>query len=361
MFAQRLISVLGCVVALGAGAVAAPAAATSPPQPAPSPSATHAAAATPKPAPAATPTPTPTPTPSVVAGGVTADDGAFVATETQLDPRTVDLQIESPAVGDSVPVRMLLPPGWSAHATRTWPVLYLLQGAHDDYTSWTRETTIESFTADKDVIVVMPSAGPTGFPTRWWNGGKGAPDYEYFESTELMQLLERGYRASTVRAVAGVSTGGYGAMAMAAHHPGSFTAAAAYSGILDTTYHGIPSVVQGIVSREKLQPDSLWGDPTSQAQVWTAENPYALATELRFTSLFVSAGSGVGEPADNQVGATLESAVWPQAQAFADRLKVLGIPVQTDFYPGGVHDWDSWRREFVTSWPLLAAALGLPG
>ncbi len=345
MAEQRLISVLGCVIALCVGAVAAPAAATSTPRPAPSPSATHTAA----------------PAPSPVAAGVTADDGAFVATETQLDPRMVDLQVESPAVGAAVPVRMLLPPGWSAHAKRTWPVLYLLQGAHDDYTSWTRETTIESFTADKDVIVVMPSAGPTGFPTRWWNGGKGAPDYEYFESTELMQLLERGYRASTVRAVAGVSTGGYGAMAMAAHHPGSFTAAAAYSGIVDTTYQGIPSVVQAIVSREKLQPDSLWGDPTAEAQVWTAENPYALATELRFTSLFVSAGSGVGEPADNQVGATLESAVWPQAQAFADRLKVLGIPVQTDFYPGGVHDWDSWRREFVTSWPLLAAALGLSG
>jgi diacylglycerol O-acyltransferase/trehalose O-mycolyltransferase len=347
MAEQRLISVLGCVIALCLGAVAAPAAATSAPRPAPSPSATHAAA----------PTSTPTPTPNPVA----ADDGAFVATETQLDPRMVDLQIESPAVGAAVPVRMLLPPGWSAHAKRTWPVLYLLQGAHDDYTSWTRETTIESFTADKDVIVVMPSAGPTGFPTRWWNGGKGTPDYEYFESTELMQLLERGYRASTARAVAGVSTGGYGAMAMAAHHPGSFTAAAAYSGIVDTTYQGIPSVVQAIVSREKLQPDSLWGDPIAEAQVWTAENPYALATQLRFTSLFVSAGSGVGEPPDNQVGATLESAVWPQAQAFADRLKVLGIPVQTDFYPGGVHDWDSWRREFVTSWPLLAAALGLPG
>jgi diacylglycerol O-acyltransferase / trehalose O-mycolyltransferase len=355
MAKQRLISVLGCVLALCIGAVAAPAAATNSPQPAPSPSASHAAAPAPQ-APSPAPKPVSTPTP-----GVTADDGAFVATETQLDPRMVDLHVESPAVGDSVPVRMLLPPGWSAHAKRTWPVLYLLQGAHDDYTSWTRETTIESFTADKDVLVVMPSAGPTGFPTRWWSGGKGAPDYEYFESTELMQLLERGYRASTVRAVAGVSTGGYGAMAMAAHHPGSFTAAAAYSGIVDTTYQGIPSVVQGIVSREKLQPDSLWGDPAAEAQVWTAENPYALATELRFTSLFVSAGSGVGEPADNQVGATLESAVWPQAQAFADRLKVLGIPVQTDFYPGGVHDWDSWRREFVTSWPLLAAALGLPG
>jgi hypothetical protein len=43
-------------------------------------------------------------------------------------------------------------------------VLYLLQGAHDDYTSWTRETDIEQFTANKEVIVAMPSSGPTVSP-----------------------------------------------------------------------------------------------------------------------------------------------------------------------------------------------------
>jgi diacylglycerol O-acyltransferase / trehalose O-mycolyltransferase / mycolyltransferase Ag85 len=267
----------------------------------------------------------------------------------------------SPAVGGVVPVRMLLPIDWTAHARRVWPVLYLLQGAHDDYTSWTRETSIEAFTVDKDVIVVMPSAGPTGIPTRWWNEGKGSPDYETFQATELWQLLQRGFRASTVRAVAGVSTGGYGALIMAAHHPGSFTAAASYSGVLDTTYPGIPAVMHAIVAREKLPPDSLWGDPSAQAQIWAADNPFSRASDLRFTAMFVSCGNGIGETADNRLGATLESTIWPQSQAFADRLRLLGIPIETDFYPGGVHNWDSWRREFITSWPLLAAALGLPG
>ena len=292
---------------------------------------------------------------------MTASDGAAVVAEKQIDPRTVDLEVSSPAVGAVVPVRVTFPLGWSTTTTRTWPVLYLLQGAHDDYTSWTRETTIEGFTLGKDVIVVMPSAGPTGIPTRWWESGKGAPDYEAFQVTELWQLLQRGFHAGRVRSVAGVSTGGYGAMAMAARHPGAFAAAASYSGILDTTYSGMPDLMHAILMREKLTPDSLWGDLSAQSQVWSANNPYALATALRTASLFVSCGNGVGEPANNQFGATLESALWPQSQAFADRLRVLGIPVQTDFYPGGVHNWDSWRREFVTSWPLLAASLGLSG
>jgi diacylglycerol O-acyltransferase / trehalose O-mycolyltransferase len=290
-----------------------------------------------------------------------ADDGARVVSWTWLDQRMVDLEIKSPAVGATVPVRVLLPSGWSRHTTRTWPVLYLLQGAHDDYTSWTRETDIESFTADKDLIVVMPSSGPTGLPTRWWNSGKNTPDYETFQVTELMQLLQRDYRASPVRAVAGVSTGGYGAVMMAAHYPGAFTAAASYSGILDTAFSEMPAVLFAIVARESLNPETLWGDPEANASLWDADNPYAQATRLRFTALFISCGSGAGldqDPGD-LLGESLESALWSQSVAFAARLRLLGIPAQTDLYSGGVHDWSSWQGEFSRSWPLLAASLGL--
>jgi diacylglycerol O-acyltransferase/trehalose O-mycolyltransferase len=291
---------------------------------------------------------------------VPADDGAYVASEHWIDKRMVDLQIGSPAVGATVPVRVLLPPGWSKNAARTWPVLYLLQGAHDDYTAWTRETDVESFTADKNVIVAMPSAGPTGIPTRWLNGGAAGPDYETFQVTELMQLLRRDYRAGASRAVAGVSTGGYGAMAMAAHHPGMFTAAASYSGVLNTTAPGMPAVMDAIVAREGVNPTALWGDPVADAGIWNADDPYALAVNLRWTSLFVSCGSGIdASDADNLLGASLEGTLWPQNRAFAARLKLLGIPVETDFYGGGVHDWSAWRQTFTKSWPLLAASLGL--
>jgi S-formylglutathione hydrolase FrmB len=289
-----------------------------------------------------------------------ADDGAYISAQTRIDSRMIDLQVGSPAVGAIVPVRVLLPSTWSPDATRTWPVLYLLQGAHDDYTSWFRNTDVESFTADKDVIVAMPSAGPTGIPTRWLNGGKNSPDYETFEVIELMQLLQRGFHAGHTRAVAGVSTGGYGALVMAAHYPGAFAAAASYSGILDTTYDNMPALLNAIVTREKVSPTALWGDLKANAGVWAADNPYSLVPNLRWTSLFISSGSGLysGER-DNLLGDALESTLWPQAKQFAARLQVLDIPVQTDFYAGGVHDWTDWRREFAKSWPLLAAGLGL--
>lgn len=291
----------------------------------------------------------------------TADDGARVTAENWLDARTVDLTVQSPAVGAAVPVRVLLPTNWAAQPARTWPVLYLLQGAHDDYTSWTRETDVENFTAGKDLITVMPSAGPTGIPTKWWNNGTVAgPDYDTFQATELMQLLQRGYRAGTTRAVAGVSTGGYGALALAALHPRTFAAAASYSGIDDTTFLGIPVVMLAIVAREGLDSTTLWGNPSSNSAVWKANNPATQAAGLRGTSLYLSQGSGFVGGNGDPLGEGLESTLWPQAQGFALRLLLMGIPATTHFYTGGVHNWSSWKGEFTQSWPLLAKGLGLP-
>ena len=289
-----------------------------------------------------------------------ADDGSYIGSETWLDPRMADLKIGSMSVGAMVVARIIVPAGWSPTSNgETWPVLYLLHGGRDDYTSWTRNTDIESFVADKNVIVVMPENGPTGIPTRWWNGGKNKPDYESFDAVELMQLLERDFNASSTRAAAGVSSGAYGAVMMAAHFPGTFAAAASYSGILNTTAPGMPAVMRALVVGQNIQADALWGDPLHNVQVWNQDNPYAQATGLRWTSVFLSCGDGMG-PSDDPIGKVLERAIEPQNIAFAARLNTLGIPVQTAFYPGEVHNWGAWRIAFAASWPLLAASLGLP-
>ncbi|MFJ9244013.1 alpha/beta hydrolase [Streptomyces sp. NPDC101776] len=275
---------------------------------------------------------------------------------TQVSARTFDLSVSSPALGRSAPVRLILPSDFAAQPGRTYPVLYLLHGAHDDYTSWTRETDIEAFTEGRDLIVAMPDAGPTGIPSAWRSG----PDYETFQLQEVPALLARDYRASGVRAVAGVSTGGYGAMAHAARHPGAFTAAASYSGILDTTAPGVPSLVDAIVARESLAPLSLWGNPLLDALTWRVFNPRAQAGGLRGTPLYVSNGSGVVGGSGDWLPEALESLLWPSAHSFAGVLALLGIPVTTHFYSGGGHSWAYWKGEFTASWPMLAGALGLP-
>ncbi|WP_055526230.1 alpha/beta hydrolase [Streptomyces graminilatus] len=292
-------------------------------------------------------------------------------TVTQLGPRTFDLSIPSAALGRTAPVRIILPTAYAAQPGRTWPVLNLLHGAHDDYNSWTRETNIEAFTANKDLIVAMPDGGPTGIPTRWKTG----PNYEAFQLQEVPAVLRASYRASTVQAVAGVSTGGYGAMAHAARNPGRFVAAASYSGILATTVPNMPQIVDAIVRRENLDPMTLWGSSTTDAAIWQDFNPVARANGLRGTALYASVGTGslnggigsiiallqiIAGNSGSVVPGVLESLVTSSTQNFLTTLGQLGIPVTQHIYPGGGHGWADWQREFTNSWPLLARALGLP-
>jgi S-formylglutathione hydrolase FrmB len=293
-------------------------------------------------------------TKAAAGAGLTVLFGARTATA--LGSRTVDVSVSSAALGRSAPVRLILPSGFGSQPTRTYPVLYLLHGAHDDYTSWTRETDIEAFTEGRDLIVAMPDAGPTGIPTAW----RGGPDYETFQLKEVPALLARDYRASGVRVVAGVSTGGYGAMAHAARHPGMFTAAASYSGILDTMAPGVPTLMDAIVARENLVPTSLWGNPFLNLLTWLDFNPRNRAAGLRGTALYVSSGSGLAGGTGDWLPEALESALWPSAHSFTDTLALQRIPVTTHFYAGGGHSWAYWKQEFTASWPMLARALGVP-
>ncbi|MBJ7520911.1 MAG: esterase family protein [Solirubrobacteraceae bacterium] len=298
-----------------------------------------------------------------------ADNGARVVAETVVDERTVDLSIWSPATKRNANVRLLLPADWASNPARTYPALYMLHGANErvDYRSWTEFTDFESFLADKPVLTVLPSGGSSGFFTKEWNyGRKGGVDYETFHTEELPQILERAYRSTSTRAVAGISIGGYGAMAYAARHPGLFRAAASYSGLLHLRYSSTWMVVSTIRVRANRDFFSLWGSPWWQGRIWRSVNPYDLAEKLRGTELYVSSGSGRPGPFEkpddlNILGNPIEEWSWNNSRVFAKRLDELNIPVTTDFYRDGTHTWPYWERQFIRSWPVLAKGLGLNG
>jgi S-formylglutathione hydrolase FrmB len=289
-----------------------------------------------------------------------------VAVQT-LGPRLRDLTIDSPALGRRAKVRLLLPRRFATEPARRWPVLWLLHGCCDTYQSWTRSTDVEDLAGLAAVLVVMPEGGQVGFYSDWYNRGRGGPPrWETFHLTELRRLLERDWRAGNRRAVAGVSMGGLGAMAYAARHPGLFQAAASYSGILDTQDPAGPipgpRLVQNLLRGFGEDPGSLWGDPQRQAGVWSAHNPYDLATRLRGVALFVSVGNGQPGPLDpnapSQQARQIEQALQAENLAFTGRLRQLGIRAEVDAYGPGTHNWPYWQRELHRSLPLLRPALG---
>ncbi|WP_433334389.1 alpha/beta hydrolase [Spirillospora sp. CA-294931] len=287
---------------------------------------------------------------------------ARVVDRTAVGHRALDLTIESPAMGGRQKVRLLLPRGWTDSPRRTWPTLWLLHGGVDDYTAWTRETDVERLTAADDILVVMPNGGSCGNYSDWWNHGNGGPPrWETFHMTEVRRILERDFGAGDVRAIAGNSMGGLGAMGYSARFPGRFRAAAAFSGYLSTLHGHRPghdSVAWGpSFSCPGTDWRRVWGDPDDQAAVWHAHNPYDLAGRLRGMRLWVASGNGRPGPFGGLLTDPIERAVLVHARSFAARLTALGIPVTTRFYDGR-HTWPYWERELHAAYPMLLRSLG---
>jgi diacylglycerol O-acyltransferase / trehalose O-mycolyltransferase len=274
-----------------------------------------------------------------------------------LSSRSTDLKIESPAVGGLVQVRLLLPVSFQAESERRWPVLYLLHGCCDTYVSWTRSTDIEQLTRKHDFLVVMPDGGKAGFYSNWRTG----PQWETFHTQELPQLLVSQYRANGKAAIAGVSMGGLGAFGYAARHPGSYTAAASFSGIVHTRLSSdVSRGYLGLVSSQgAADPLALWGDPDTDAETWKQHNPYDLAPQLKSIPLFISAGDGQAGPLDDGGVApdSIESSINAQNKEFVKHLRKIGANAEIDLYGHGTHNWVYWQRELHRAWPLLTNKL----
>src|SRR5215213_5398466 len=228
-----------------------------------------------------------------------------IADRRHVGGRSWDLIIDSPAVGNQVPVRILLPAQYEQRPQQRWPVLVLLHGCCDSYISWTRSTDIEKLAANLKALVVMPDGGQAGFYSNWLDG----PQWEIFRPR---------------------------------------TAAA--------PHRRIPGQLAG---RDNANPLGLWGDPAKQADVWKRHNPYDLADQLRSTALFVAAGNGQPGPLDlkGAVSDSIESSIGQQNRAFARRLDQLHVPVRIDLYGDGTHNWVYWQRELHRAWPMITAAL----
>ena len=108
-----------------------------------------------------------------------------------------------------------------------YPVLYLLHGHGQDYTSWLRLTRIEFYLQNSDVIVVMPNGNRSSYVD-----GVNTHCYGSYITKELPQALKNWFNMTSQRDktfIAGMSMGGYGALRAALAHPELYGAACALS------------------------------------------------------------------------------------------------------------------------------------
>ena len=272
--------------------------------------------------------------------------GLTVVRRERLDARLEEWTLRSSALRDPTHVRVLLPAGYRTAPRRRYPVLYLLHGAGSTYRSWTGDGDAEAITARAPMIVVMPDGGAEGWYTDWYEGKKAVqPRWETYHVGQLIPWVDATYRtvaARRGRAVAGLSMGGFGALSYAARHPGTFVAAASYSGALE------------------VGSDEAWGPQSENAERWRAHLPVSIAARLRSLEL-IELRTGDGrpgplDPRDTSPGCdrcSLERYLYESNARLHRRLQELGIRHVWDDYGPGTHVWPYWRRALGETLPNL--------
>jgi len=130
-------------------------------------------------------------------------------------------------------------PGVTHRMKYKYPVLYLLHGSCNDYSTWERYTSIERYAEERRIAIVTFSAENnmyvnipdfTGFrdPSGWII----APDYEKFLMEELPDFVTSMFPVTDDPKdtyIAGLSMGGYGALCNGFRNPERFRAVGAFS------------------------------------------------------------------------------------------------------------------------------------
>lgn len=203
------------------------------------------------------------------------------------------------------------------------PTLYLLHGLSDDHTIWQRRTSIERYTANLPLAVVMPTV-QRGFYT----DQKQGYDYFTFISEELPALCEQFFHLSSAREdrfAAGLSMGGYGAMKLGLRCPDRYAAVASLSGGLDIERR-LQDDEQSPYAREMQR---TFG--TKKQFLGSDDDLFALAEKL--------AASDGPRPAIFSCCGT-EDSLLPENRDFAE---AFGDKLHITYEEGpGAHSWDFW-------------------
>ena len=169
-----------------------------------------------------------------------------------------------------------------ASSTRRYPVLYFLHGLFGNEHRWVDRGGKEIFdhmTTDGTIgqfIVVLPNGGETFYI----NSEDGKDRYEDFFVQELVPFIDHQYRtiaSKEVRAISGLSMGGYGALHLAMRHPDLFGCVAASSAVLIGKLPD-PLPTEGRWQFYSRILSHAFGSPLNQAY-WEENNPLTLAKD----------------------------------------------------------------------------------
>jgi len=234
---------------------------------------------------------------------------------------------ESPTLGRAWSYNVYLPSGYDESRTR-YPVLYLLHGNGQRFTSWAERgdirATADALIASGEIpaaLIVMPDAGTT-----WYVDRKEPMETAFLR--DLIPDVEATYRTIAERdgrVIAGLSMGGYGSLRFALQHPDMFAAAGLLSPAI---YDPVPP------ENSSARRVNVFGSPEFDPSVWEAYSYPALWEAYLATGLPVPMYIVSGDDDEFLVEAS--------ALQFYELLRRHEQPAELRIVDGG-HTWAVWK------------------
>ena len=289
----------------------------------------------------------------------------------------------SPSLGARKALVVYLPPSYDVHRRTRFPLLVYLHGRTGNERDWVSagrlNRTMDSLVREgaPEAIIAMPD-GDDGWYTTWNQLGdvnaciadtvRREPAatfcvpwtrYDDYIARDIVDHMDATYRTLArreSRGIAGLSMGGFGALALALQYPDVFAAAASHSGVVSPRYLGpkpfaAPPQYANSVAELQTASRQLWsgfrvvlGRDTIG---WNARDPGHLAKRLQQR---VSAG-GPYLPA-LMFDSGVDDSYIDQNRDLHATLDRLGIPHRYAEWPGA-HTWVYWQQYAAESLRFL--------
>ena len=286
-------------------------------------------------------------------------------------------------------VRVTVPPSYLEDTDRRYPVLLLLHGGPGMFLDWSKTWGNAIEESEKhEVIIVMPDGGNGSF---YSNANQPLPgreaNWETFLMEQVLPFVHENFRTLPDRmAIAGLSMGGWGALALGQRYWGHFRSISSYSGPADcgitpaglavrAVIWGGPAA-DGFVDGFKYfgtsnLPGATWGHEP-YPKVAKGYNPLENIDRYKGKRLFLRTGDGwwldgfdqfrdlaqrIREKAESFSADLQESVVASTQTSFSKELDRAGIDHSFEVVNGATHTPDLWRASLTEDLPGIMEAL----
>jgi hypothetical protein len=222
------------------------------------------------------------------------------------------------------PLWVYLPPGYDADPARRYPVVYVIQGYTGHVAMWRNRVAYrQPFPETADAMFARGDAPPaivvyadawTAYGGSQFVDSPGTGRYHSYLCDEVVAYVDARYRTipdAAHRAIAGKSSGGFGAMITPMLRPDLFGALATHAGDALYEYSYIPEFPVAVRHLRKYDGDIFrWWDDFRSRESFTQPEDRPLVALLGVAACFSAGDDGTPELPFDPVTGVLRPDVW---------------------------------------------------